>query len=116
MSNPVRNSEMQKALADWRKKYLVGKNDPLMATVEMWEILMQDTRAIEPHLLFRKELEKLTEITKTLSKQGLELTAELRNVPKIKNELWAFPYFTVILIAVGAMIIGIFVGKFLIAG
>ncbi|MGH7990415.1 MAG: hypothetical protein ACREDS_09540 [Limisphaerales bacterium] len=116
MNNEARKSEMQKALTDWRTKYRVGNNDPLMATVEMWEILMQDTRAIEPHLLFRKELEKLTEITKTLSKQGGELTVELRNVPKIKNELWLFPYFTVVLIAVGGLVVGIFIGKFLIAG
>jgi hypothetical protein len=79
----------------------------------MWEILMQDTRAIEPHLFFRKELEKLTEISKTLSKQAGELTVELRNVPKIRSDLWAFPYFTVVLIAVGAAVIGIFIGRFL---
>lgn len=116
MSNSIHNNEMRNALADWRKKYRVCDDDPLMATVEMWEILMQDTRAIEPHLIFRKELEKLTELTRTLSKQASELIVELRNVPKIKNDLLAFPYFTVVLIAVGAMIIGIFVGKFLIGG
>ena len=116
MNNEVRKGEMQKTLAEWRMKYHIGDNDPLMATVEMWQILMQDTRSIEPHLLFRRELEKLTEITRTLSKQAGELIVELRNVPKIKNDLWAFPYFTVVLIAVGSMIIGIFIGKFFIAG
>jgi hypothetical protein len=116
MYNQIQKSEMQTALTEWKKKYHIADGDPLMATVEMWEILMQGNRSVEPHLLFRRELEKLTEITRILSKQSGELIVELRNVPKIRNDLWAFPYFTVVLIAVGAMIIGIFIGKFFIAG
>ena len=39
--------------------------------------------------------------------------AELRAVPKAKDELWLFPYFTVIFVAIGALIIGMLIGKFL---
>ena len=58
-------------------------------------------------------MEQLAGIGKTFSKQTSELTTELREVPKIKSDLWLFPYFTVVLIAIAGLIIGIFIGKFL---
>lgn len=112
MNNDSQNSELQKAIAEWKKKFNVGKNDPLMATVELWQILVEQSHATDPSTAFRRELEHLTEIAKAFSKQSCELTGELRQIPRIKNELWLFPYFTVVLVAVAALIIGFFVGKF----
>ena len=112
MNDDPRKVEMQRAIAEWKKKNRIRNHDPLLATLELWEILMQDLRAAEPTNLFRQELEKLTAFTKTFSKQSNDLIVELRNVPKIKDELWQFPYFTVALVAVGALVIGFFIGKF----
>jgi hypothetical protein len=111
-NNDARKEEMQKAIAEWKKKNHIRNHDPLLATLELWEILMQDINAAEPANLFRQELEKLTAFTKTFSKQSSDLIVELRNVPKIKNDLWQFPYFTVLMAAVGAMIIGCFIGRY----
>jgi hypothetical protein len=113
MNNDTRKAELQKALAEWRKKYHIGNNDPLLATLDLWQILVENSHAADPSHLFRRELEQLTEIGKTFSKQSGELTGELRKVPKMKNDLWFFPYFTVVLVSVGALIIGVFIGKFL---
>lgn len=112
MSEDPRKAEIQKVIADWKKKYRVGDHDPLMATLELWEILVENSRAADPSHLFRQELMKLTELGKSFSKQTAELTGELRGVPKIKNDLWLFPYFTVVVVAVAALIVGIFIGRF----
>jgi hypothetical protein len=111
-NSDARKEEMQKAIAEWKKKNHIRNHDPLLATLELWEILMLDINAADPTSLFRQELEKLTALTKTFSKQSSDLIVELRNVPKIKDELWQFPYFTVALAAVAALIIGIFIGRF----
>ncbi|HEU6448276.1 MAG TPA: hypothetical protein VFV23_07560 [Verrucomicrobiae bacterium] len=113
MNHEARKAEMQKAIAEWKKKYHIGNNDPLLATLDLWEILMQDISSGEPTNLFRQELEKLTELAGRFTKQSGDIIVELRGVPKIKNDLWQFPYFTVLLVAVGALIIGIFIGKFI---
>jgi hypothetical protein len=111
MNEDPRKAQFQKAIAEWKKKYHVGSNDPLMATMELWEILVENSRAADPSQVFRQELEKLAELGKNFSKQSVELISELRAVPKIKHDLWLFPYFTVILVAVAALIIGIFIGR-----
>jgi len=103
---------LQNALNKWQKKYRIGKDDPLFMTVELWQILFENSKAEDSYRRFRLELEQLTQISKTFSKQSSELTVELRTVPKIKGELWFFPYFTVILVAVGALIIGMLIGIF----
>ena len=111
MNEDARKAGLQKALAEWKAKHHVGDNDPLMATVELWGILVENSHAAEPHHLFRRELEQLTEVGKTFSKQTGELTCELRRVPKIRSDLWLFPYFTVVLVGIGALIIGILVER-----
>jgi hypothetical protein len=103
---------LQNALNKWQKKYRIGKDDPLFMTVELWQILFENSKAEDSYRRFRLELEQLTQISKTFSKQSSELTAELRTVPKIKNDLWLFPYFTVVLAIVAALIIGFFIGRY----
>jgi len=113
MNDDPRKAELEKILGEWKKKYRVTDSDPLMATLELWQILVENSRAADPAQLFRHELERLGEIAKSFSTQTNELIAELRQVPKIKSDLWLFPYFTVLLAVVAALIIGIFAGRFL---
>ena len=111
MNEDPRKAQFQKVISEWKKKYRVGDKDPLMATLELWQILVENSRAADPAQVFRQELDKLAELGKNFSKQSVELTGELRAVPKIKNDLWLFPYFTVVLVAVAALIIGFFIGR-----
>lgn len=113
MNDDPRKAELGKIIAEWKKKHRVRDNDPLMATLELWQVLVENSRAADPGQLFHHELEQLTGISKAFSKQTNELTVELRKVSRIKHELWLFPYFTVILSAVTTLIIGIFIGRFL---
>ena len=113
MNEEVRKAELQKAIAEWRKKHHISDSDPLMAMLELWQVLMTHSQAAEPGLIFRRELEILTEASKAFSKQSNELTGEIRSIPKIRSELLLFPYFTVALSIVGSLVVGYFVGRFL---
>jgi hypothetical protein len=113
MNEDARKVELQNAIVDWRKKHHISDSDPLMAMLELWEVLMVHSHATDPSQIFRRELESLTEISKAFSKQSSELTSEIRSIPKIRSEIWLFPYFTVFLSIVGALIIGFFIGRFL---
>jgi hypothetical protein len=104
---------LQNAINKWQKKYRIGENDPLFCTVELWQILFENCKAEDSYRRFKQELEQLTKLSKEFNKHTAELTTELRTVPKIKNDLWAFPYFTVLIASVAALIIGIFVGRLL---
>lgn len=112
MNEEARKVELQRAIAVWRKKHHISDSDPLMAMLELWEVLMAHGHAADPSQIFRRELESLTEMSKAFSKQSSELTSEIRSIPKIRSEIWLFPYFTVFLSIIGALVIGFFVGKF----
>ena len=114
MTESPRKQELRNAVLDWQRKHNIADDDPLLATVELWEAFLESEREPDatPHDI-RRDIEQLDRITKSISKQTGEVIAELRAVPKIKNDLWMFPYFTVFFVAVGALIAGMLIGKFL---
>ena len=61
MNNDARKADLQKAVVEWKKKRRIHDDDPLMAALELWEILIGNTQT-DPSQLFRHELEQLTEI------------------------------------------------------
>jgi len=111
-----RKHALRTAVTEWQEKHAIADDDPLMATVELWEAFLDGAKmpgsAVGYHEL-RQEVEQLDRLSKSLTKQSGEIIQELRSVPKLRQELWAFPYFTVLFVSVGALIIGILVGKFL---
>lgn len=116
MTENSRKHALRTAVAEWQQKHAIADDDPLMATVELWEAFLESAKipnsTVSYHEL-RQELEQLDRLTKSLVKQNGEVIRELRAVPRVREELWAFPYFTVILVGVGSLITGILVGKFL---
>jgi ElaB/YqjD/DUF883 family membrane-anchored ribosome-binding protein len=111
-----RRLALRNAVVEWQQKHAIADDDPLMATVELWEAFLESAKMPDSTIAYheiRQDLEQLNRLTKSLGKQSAEVIRELRAVPKIKDDLWAFPYFTVIVIAVAALIIGLLVGKFL---
>jgi hypothetical protein len=109
-----RKQELRNAVLDWQQKHNIADDDPLLATVELWEAFLESERsqdASPPDV--RRDIEQLDRIAKSFSKQTGEVIRELRTVPKIKSDLWMFPYFTVVLVSVGALIAGMIIGKFM---
>lgn len=113
MSDNDRKLALRTAVLDWQQRHNIADDDPLLATVELWEAFLESER-IQDATAFdiRREIELLDRIGKSFSKQAGEVVRELRAVPKIKSDLWLFPYFTTIFIAVGALIAGMLIGKF----
>lgn len=105
---------LKNAIGKWQNKYRISEDDPLFCTVELWQILFENCKAEDSYRRFKVELQQLTNLSKEINQQTAELINELRTVPKIKNDLWLFPYFTVLLVAIATFIIGFFTGKFFI--
>jgi hypothetical protein len=117
MSGASRNAALTEAVAEWKRKYEIGEDDPMLASLELWQIFLSHSRPSETATEYqelKKPLEQLNGLANKLEKHCGEVIQEFRAVPKIRSELWAFPYFTVALASVAALVIGIFIGKFLI--
>jgi hypothetical protein len=108
VTHPTRN-ELDEAVADWKRKHGIADDDPVLATVELWQIFLSHGSETD----LRSSLQQLSQISKSVTKQSGEVIRELRSVPKLRDELWAFPYFAAVLIAVLAFITGMLVGRFL---
>jgi hypothetical protein len=108
------NESLENAVAEWKQRHQIGDDDPLLASVELWKLLLSHGQP-SPTTPddFKKPLEQIGNLSKTFVKHSGEIIQEIRTIPRVRSDLWAFPYFTVALAAVGALIIGIFIGKFL---
>lgn len=117
MSGPSRNAALAEAVAEWKRQYQVGDNDPMLASLELWQIFLSHSQSSETATEcqeLKKPLEQFNGLANKIEKHCGEAIQEFRSIPKIRSDLWAFPYFTVALASVAALIIGIFIGKFLI--
>ena len=114
MSDDARKEALQAAVEQWREKHNIGDDDPLLASVSLWkaflEAAMSSDSAAKYHEI-RHELEELDRLSKTFIKQGREVIEEVRALPRMKESLWMFPYFTVLFVAVGALLMGILIAK-----
>ena len=114
MSENPRKQALREAVLDWQQRHNIADNDPLLATVELWEAFLESEKSADATAFdVRREIEQLDRLGKSFTKQTGEVIRELRAVPKLKDELWMFPYFTVLFVAVGALVAGMLVGKFL---
>ena len=114
------NEDLPKAFSEavqkWREKHCIGDDDPLLATADLMEGILRaatTSDAASKYHEIRHELEEMDRLCKAFLKQSGEVVREVRAVPKIKEELWMFPYFTVILIAAISLITGLLIGKLL---
>lgn len=116
MNDGSRKQALRNAVLDWQQRHNIADDDPLLATVELWEAFLDSAKAPDATAAAfdtRREIEQLDRISKAFAKQSGEVIRELRTVPKLKGELWMFPYFTVIFATIIALIAGMLVGKFL---
>jgi hypothetical protein len=111
-----RKQALKTAVLEWQQRHNIADDDPLLATVELWEAFLDSAKVPDVTAAAfdtRREIEQLDRIGKAFSKQSGEVIRELRAVPKLKGDLWMFPYFTVIFVAALALVAGMLIGKFL---
>ncbi|MGA3008578.1 MAG: hypothetical protein ABSE59_11875 [Opitutaceae bacterium] len=116
MNDNSRKQALRNAVLDWQQRHSIADGDPLLATVELWEAFLDSVKAPDVTAAAfdtRHEIEQLDRIGKAFAKQSGEVIRELRSVPKLRSELWLFPYFTVIFVTVIALIAGMVIGKYL---
>lgn len=111
MSDESRNEALQAAVEKWRERYNIGDDDPLLASVNLWKAFLESSDSTAKYHEIRHELEELDRLCKTFIKQSREVIEEVRALPKMKESLWMFPYFTVLFVAVGALLMGILIAK-----
>ncbi len=113
MSNGEPKQALKSAVLEWRKKYGVQDNDPMLAVVELWEIYFSHPKERLPSFEeFRCTMEQCERLGGELTGRAAEIIQELRAVPKIRSDLNRFPMFALIFTASLAMLAGILIGKF----
>ena len=110
---------LRAAILDWQKRHGIAESDPIIAQLELWELYfkntLQSSKESSPSFgEFRSSLEQMERLSKEFSKQTAELIQEIRAVPKLRSDLNSFPHFALVLTALGALVTGILIGKFII--
>lgn len=112
------------AILEWQKKHGIQDGDPLLVSLELWDIFFSSIRKdaeADAHSQitsvmfeeFRSSIQQLDRISKSFGSQTAELIQEIRAVPKIRDDLNSFPVFAMIFSAAIALVTGILVGKFI---
>ena len=111
---------LKAAVLAWQKKHGVNDNDPLLATVELfqihfanWQGQNQGAYSGSSYDEFRGSFEELSRQTKALSKQATDLIEALRNMPDLTGQLQSYRLSTLWMAAGMAFCVGIGIGKFL---
>jgi hypothetical protein len=118
MSSEEQRLALKTAILEWQKKYGIQEGDPILATLELWEIYLNTLKPqsaserIPSFEEFRSSLEQLGRLSKGFAKQAGEVIQEMRAVPKIKSDLNRFPMFALVFTALIALLAGITIGKF----
>jgi len=120
MRNEQRDMMLKTAVLEWQKKYGVQDGDPLLASVELFQIYMRSFLIGEPgdgipspsFHEFRESFELLDQRTKTFAKQATELIQELRKLPETARQMRSGRGVILFLLLSVALAAGIAIGKF----
>lgn len=110
---------LKTAVLEWQKKYGVKDGDPLLASLELFQIYFaswqnqQNGPGGSSYDEFRGSFEALEHRTKSLSKLATEMIHALRGVPRQENQFRRFSVAALAIVAVLAIGIGVGIGKFL---
>jgi hypothetical protein len=120
MRNEQRDMMLKTAVLEWQKKYGVQDGDPLLASVELFQIYMRSFLIGEPgdglsspsFHEFRESFELLDQRTKTFAKQATELIQELRKLPEIARQMRSGRGVILFLLLLVALAAGVAIGRF----
>jgi hypothetical protein len=108
------------AVAEWRRKHNIGDDDSVLQMLELLKIFFQNVKIEIPPdpesiqlVTIRVSLQTLTQLTKDFSKEARELKQEIREVPRIRQQLAAGRAVAFVFVAMAMLVAGILVGKYL---
>ncbi len=117
MSEADPKQALKNAILEWRKKYSVQDDDPMLAAVELWEIYFNHAQLMGPKERvpsfdeFRSTMEQCERLGGDFTGRAAEIIKELREVPKIRSDLNRFPIFALVFSAALALLAGILIGR-----
>jgi len=118
MSSEDQKPTLKTAVLEWQTKHGIQEGDPILATLELWDIYLNTLKPQKPsepipsYEEFRSSLQQLDRLSKGFTKQAGEVIQEMRAVPKIKSELNRFPMFALVFTALVTLLAGVLIGKF----
>lgn len=108
------------AVAEWRRKHGIRDDDSVLQMLELLKIFFQNVKIEIPLdadsvklITVRTSLQTLTLLTKDFSKEARELKEEIREVPKISDQLSAGRAVAFLCVMIASLLAGILIGKFL---
>jgi hypothetical protein len=108
----------EEAVANWRQKYDIIDDDPMLASVELMEIFFQNVKVQVPDsstgmvVELGKSLHELNRLGKSFSRQTRELLQEIRGLPKLRQTLAVGRTWAILSVAIAMLVAGILIGKF----
>ena len=111
------SEDFARAISDWRKKYQLREDEPLLLCLELFQLHQSHWDAIRRQELpsfsdFGESLKKLHQDAAVFQRQAATLTEELRRY-KSTSRLVAPSVTGLILTAIFAALAGLLIGKFL---
>ena len=110
---------LRTAVLEWQKKYGVQDGDPLLASLELFQIYLASLQTPEagharlPFHEFRDSLESLDQRSKIFAKHAADLIEALRQVPNLKQQLRSYHAAAFVMTAIAALVAGALIGRFL---
>jgi len=118
MSDSERQAQLRTAVLEWQKKHRVSDGDPLLASLELWEIYLSSlrftpqTNPAPTFMEFRASLEQLEHLSKLFTKVAGEVIQEIRAASKSKQETKSSHTITLAIASTAALFAGVLIGKF----
>jgi hypothetical protein len=110
----------EEAVAEWRRKHSIRDDDSVLQMLELLKIFFQNVKIEIPPdsdsiqlVTVRVSLQTLTQLTKEFSREARELKEEIREIPKISEQLSAGRTVAFLCVAIASLIVGILTGKYL---
>jgi hypothetical protein len=114
------NHSFDESVAEWRRKHGIRDDDSVLQMMELLKIFFKNVKIEIPLdvdslrlITVRTSLQTLSQLGKDFSKEARELKEEIREIPKISEQLSAGRAVAFVCVAIASLLAGIVVGKYL---
>ena len=119
MKGEQREMTLRTAVLEWQKKYGVQDGDPLLASLELFQIYLANLQTGDnsgaglSFQEFRDSFEVLDQRSKLFAKHATELIEALRQVPNLRQHLRSYHAAAFVVTAIAALAAGVLIGRYL---
>ena len=119
MKGEQREMMLRTAVIEWQKKYGVQDGDPLLASLELFQIYLANLQTGDDSGTglsfqeFRDSFEVLDQRSKLFAKHATDLIEALRQVPNLRQHLRSYHAVAFVVTAIAAFAAGVLVERYL---